>query len=141
MSSDDLANPRKGPAAGGIVVQAAPAPPEGYHVDEQRHLVVTDRMLADKTLRMFEAGAKLPDSIADRFRESSDPYKEVLALCRYLLLIVTHLGSDHPLVADHPLLVPPSEEPGAYCAGDGSQGGTGRLRDRVRRWLWSPVGG
>ncbi len=82
-------------AAAGAALRAARESPDGWHV-EDGHLVITDRMLADKTLRQIEAGGKLPERITLDFPETSK-------LFCYLATITGHFDPRYPLVADHPL--------------------------------------
>ncbi len=87
-------------AAAGAALRATRTPKTGeleYAVVDGK-LVLTG-MLADKVLGMIEAGEKLPPEIDLSGRDMA-------ALIRYLTVIVTHWGPEHPLVADHPAFNP-----------------------------------
>jgi len=88
-----------GLAAAGAALRAAQERPRDYKIVDNQ-LIITDHLLADKILRMIEAGESMPNEIELSFEDS-------IKLAKFTLTILTHLKREHPLVADHPKLISP----------------------------------
>lgn len=97
MSETDPRVLTNGLASAGAALRAAQAAPaDAYHVTRAGELIITDDLLGNKVLDLILAGRKMPTKIETTFAKA-------MTLARYVLLVVTHLDSDHPLVADTPL--------------------------------------